>query len=133
MAEKLFQQHEQLGQAFADEFHLKFVPEKPEDIDEWFQFIKKLIFDTSELPYEDVKELFVKMAAFIGEKGCEMCPYQWEFPEDAKTPHIVADHYSYPLIGILDDIVTAWKSKCNDLYWQFVEEIVEPLKRGLVK
>ena len=132
MAEKLFNQHEQLSQAFTDEFHLKSVPEKPEDIDEWFSVIKKMIVDISELPYEEVKELLVKIAAFIGEKACEICPYQWEFSEYFKTPRVIAD-YPYPGFFPLDAVVNLWKNKCDESFWQYVERLVEPLKQGLVK
>lgn len=132
MAEKLFHQHKQLSQAFTDEFHIKPVAEKPEDIDEWFQFIRKLIMDSSELPYEDVKELLVNIAAFIGEKACEICLYEWIFPEQFKTPEIVSNGL-YPSLFPLDAIVKIWKRKCDERFWYFIERLVKPLKQELVK
>jgi len=135
MAEKLFDRHKQLAQAFTDGFHIKSVPEKSADIDDWFQFIRKLIIDSSGLPYEDVKELLVKIAAFIGEKACEICQYEWIFPEDFKTPEIITanSRIPYPSLFPLDAIVKIWKHKCDDRFWYFIEQLVEPLKQGLVK
>jgi hypothetical protein len=52
MAEKLFNQHKQLELDFIEEFDVKAVAETQEEIDEWFQFIKELIANTLEIPYE---------------------------------------------------------------------------------
>lgn len=81
MAEKLFNDHKQLADAFAEEFQINKVPVQPEDIDEWFDCIKKMLMDSADLPYEEVKELLVKISSFIGEKVCEMCSYEWFFPD----------------------------------------------------
>lgn len=66
MAEKLFDEHKRLADAFAEEYHIKTIPEQPEDIDEWLGTIKKTLMDSADLPYEEVKELLVKVAAFMG-------------------------------------------------------------------
>ncbi|RKJ44860.1 hypothetical protein D7X98_10655 [bacterium 1XD8-76] len=84
MAEKLFNQHKELRNAFVNEFHINAVYNQPKEIDESFQPIKKLMMDTVELSYENVQELLVKIAAFIGEISCEMCSYEWKFPEHFK-------------------------------------------------
>lgn len=132
MAEQLFDQHGQLAQAFTEEFHRKAVPEKPEEIDEWFVFIKKLLMDSLELPYEEVKGLLTKIAAFIGEKACEICPYQWVFQEHLDTPQILAG-YPYPGLFPLDAVVMIWKYQCDGLHWQFLERIAETMKKELEK
>lgn len=130
MAEKLFDQHKDLKYAFIDEFHIKEMPEKPEEIEEWFQLIKKLLIDTAELPYEDVKELLMKIAAFIGEKFCEMCSYEWMFPKHFKTPEIVGE---YACFLPLDIIIDMWKNKCDSCSWERLEEYIGILKQHLVK
>lgn len=52
---------------------MKAVAQCEEDIDEWYHLIKGMIADIAGQPYEDVKEMLLKMAAFIGERACELC------------------------------------------------------------
>lgn len=130
MAEKLFYQHKQLGQDFIEEFHLKVMAETSEEIDEWFRFIKELIANVEDMPYEEVKELLTKIAAFIGEKLCDICLYKWAFPEHLKTPEIIAD-YPYPCFWPLDTVINIWKWKCNACSWKKIEEQIKVLKQGI--
>jgi hypothetical protein len=132
MAEKLFNQHKQLELDFIEEFDVKAVAETQEEIDEWFQLIKELIANAVEIPYEEVKELLTKIAAFIGEKLCDIHSYKWEFPEYFKTPEIIAD-YPYPCFFPLDTVVNIWKCKCNDCSWKKMEEQIKVLKQGIEK
>lgn len=78
MEEKLAQEFDQLDREFIDEYHLKSTPEQAEDIDEWFRLIKQLIADNAERPYDEVKDLLVKIAAFIGKRDCELLKKHWE-------------------------------------------------------
>ncbi len=128
MAEKLFNQHKELRNAFVNEFHINAVYNQPKEIDESFQPIKKLMMDTVELSYENVQELLVKIAAFIGEISCEMCSYEWKFPEHFKAPEIVGD---YPCFWPLDVVINIWKNKCEDQSWKLLEEHIEVLKHSL--
>ena len=118
MSEKLFNNPKQLSQDFIEEYQIKAEPERLEEIDEWFYTIKKLMIDSAELPYEEVKELLTKIAAFIGEKSCEICSYKWLFPEHFKTPEIIGDPYN---LVPLKAVVNAWKNKCDGLDWKFIE------------
>lgn len=66
MEEKLAEQYKEQYKAFVEEYHIKTVPEKEEDIDEWYRIICKVIMESSESPYDEVKEILVKIAAFLG-------------------------------------------------------------------
>lgn len=84
MAEKLFDEHKQLADAFAEEYHIKTIPEQPEDIDEWLGTIKKTLMDSADLPYEEVKELLVKVAAFMGKNHVKCVHTNGCFPPTLK-------------------------------------------------
>ena len=130
MSEKLFTNPKQLAQDFIEEYQIKAEPERLEEIDEWFYTIKKLMIDSAELPYEEVKELLMKIAAFIGEKSCEICSYKWLFPEHFKTPEIIGNPYN---LVPLEVVVNAWKNKCEGLDWKFIERQWKILKKGLAE
>lgn len=132
MAEKLFDEHKQLADAFAEEYHIKTIPEQPEDIDEWLGTIKKTLMDSADLPYEEVKELLVKVAAFMGEKPCEMCSYEWLFPAHFEEPEVVGK-YPFPKFMPLNIVVNAWKYKCNAQSWKLMEIYGEIIKQGMTK
>lgn len=130
MAEKLFNEHKQLADAFLEEFSFKTVPGQPEDIDEWFDRIKKMLMDSADLPYDEVKELLVKIAAFIGEKACEMCSCEWLFPAHFMTPEIIGPGRAFLL---LDVVVDGWKSKCDEDTLYRLERIAGTFKQGMAK
>ena len=128
----MFDEHRQLADVFAEEYHIKTIPERSEDIDEWLGTIKKMLVDSADLPYEEVKELLVKVAAFMGEKPCEMCSYKWLFLVHSKAPK-VAGKYPFPQFMPLNIVVNAWKYKCNAQSWKLMEIYGEVLKQGMTK
>ena len=130
MADKLFNEHKQLADMFVEEVHIKPTPEQPEDIDEWLGSIKKILMDSADLPYEEVKQLLVKTAAFLGEKACEICSYEWWFPAHFKTPSIVGNIGN---LALLDTVVNIWKNKCDAQSWKLIEIYAELLKQGMVE
>ena len=86
MADELYSNHKERARLFAEKYHLSTVPQSEADIDKWIETIRQVIMDTEDQPYEDVKDLLVEIAAFIGERACEMLEQEWEFPEYMKTP-----------------------------------------------
>lgn len=131
MAEKLYNHHKELFESFINEFHIKANPKQEEDIDEWYQIVKKLIMDSAGQPYEDVKELLVSIAAFIGESACELCSKEWIFPEHFKVP-AVCGGYSCSNISPLDVVVDLWKYKCSEEKCFWIDSIIiNELKQGL--
>lgn len=132
MAEKLYNEHKHLADAFVEEYQIKIIPGQLSDIDEWFNRIKIILVKSTDSPYEDVKELLVKIAAFIGEKACEINSYKWLFPSHFKAPEIVGSD-PYPNLMPLNLVVNAWKNKCNDQSWKFIDGCRDILKRGITQ
>lgn len=132
MAEKLFEEHKQLADAFEEEYFVKTIVERPEDIDKWLDRIKEMLMDSVDLSYEEVKELLVKIAAFMGEKLCEMCSYEWLFPAHLEAPEVVGK-YPSPKFMPLNIVVDTWRYKCNDQCWKLIVMYGEVLKKGMVK
>lgn len=87
MALKLFESHKELDERFIREHNMNPVPHSTSDIEEWFRTLKQMIISASEKPFEEVKELFVEMAAFIGERNCELLEEEWAYEEEQKTPY----------------------------------------------
>lgn len=130
MAEKLFNEHKQLADTFAEEYHIKINPEQLGDIDEWFGKIKEVLMKSIASSYEDVKELLIKIAAFIGEKACEINAYKWLFPSHFKAPEIVGSD-PFPNYMPLNIVVNGWKNKCDAQSWKVLEEFCNMLKQGM--
>lgn len=86
MAHKLYESHRKLDDRFLSKYKMVSNPQKLSDIEEWFQKLKQLIMLSTEKPYEDVKELFIEMAAFIGERNCELLGEKWFFEEEMQAP-----------------------------------------------
>lgn len=131
MADKLYHHHKELFWSFINEHSIKAKPEQEADIDEWYRFVKKLIMDSAEQPYEEVKELIVGIAAFIGESACELCSAEWIFPEHFKVPTVCGGELSSN-ISPLDAVLDLWKYKCDEEQCIWVHRIIIPeLKQGL--
>lgn len=131
MADKLFAQHKELDRQFVEEYHLKTVPETDEDIDEWYEKIREIIMNASNHSYEEVKELLIRISAFIGERACELLSEKWIFNEDMKEPVAYNENYSNPTIKPLTKIVRGWKYNCQGESWEIINYDREKLKKGL--
>lgn len=132
MAEKLSQRYEQLDQEFIEEYHMKRVPERVEDIDEWFRLIKQLIQDNAERPYEEVKEMIIKIAAFIGERDCELNQKKWDkqgkLPFVSPVSPLVLHYIAYSPLSVVVDL---WKSRYEDpdMIQEYIKEIIDDMKK----
>ena len=93
MATELFEDHRELDERFTRKYGMNPVPQSASDIEGWFRKLKQMIMEAAERPYEEVKELFVEMAAFIGERNCEILGAKWFFEEEFKTPRTQGDNY----------------------------------------
>lgn len=113
-----------------EEFHIKVIPETIQDIDEWERLIKQLITDSLKFPYEEVKGLLTKIAAFIGERACEVCSSEWFDSDTAKTPWVSG---YYVTVAPLDMLVYTWKERKCGKTWERLEMILNEFKKGLLK
>lgn len=131
MADKLYHHHEELFWSFIQEHSIKAKPEHEADIDAWYQLIKRLIMDSAGQPYENVKELIVSVAAFIGESTCELCLAEWIFPEYSKVPVVCGGELPFK-ISPLDAVLDLWKYKCDEEQCMWVYRMIMPeLKKRL--
>lgn len=134
MAEKLSQRCEQLDREFIEEYHVKRVPERVEDVDEWFRLIKQLIQDNAERPYEEVKEMLIKIAAFIGERDCELNQKKWD--KQGKLPFVSPVSplsLNYAAYSPLSLAVSLWESRYEDpdMTKEYINEIINDMKQSL--
>ena len=86
VANVLMENHAELDRRFLEKYKFNTVAHSMEDIEDWFQKLKEMIISVSEKPYEEVEELLLEMAAFIGERHCELIGAKWFFKEYMYTP-----------------------------------------------
>lgn len=114
MADRLYENHRELDERFISKYKMNPVPYSLSDIEEWFQTLKRIIISVSEKPYEEVKELLVEMAAFIGERNCELLGEKWFFEEELKTPNTQGEHYQGFCFLPLHDVVIYYRDYKED-------------------
>lgn len=127
MADKLYKSHRELDDSFLSKYKIASGPQNLSDIEEWFQKLKQLIILAADKPYEDVKELFVEMAAFIGERNCELLGAEWFFEEEMQTPFTQGENHQGMCFFPLNEVVgyyREYKRNKKDLLW-FENEITE--------
>lgn len=127
MAEDLYFKYQELDRSFVKKYQIDPVPKSEEDIDRWFQVIRRLLIETAEYPYEDVKELLLEIAAFIGERTCELLSQKWVLYH---LPFIMGGCYG--AFSPLGQVVGIWKSKCEE-NWDVMEDNMKDLKRGFLQ
>ena len=137
MQEKLAQHLDQLDQEFINEYHIKTVPEQIEDIDEWIRLIKQLIADNAERPYEEVKELLIKIAAFIAKRDCELLKKHCKVTEQGilvviSGPILINNmRYTYQPLQLA---VFMWRLRYEDpdMTQNFISTIINDMKQALL-
>ena len=124
MAEELFKNHAELDRQFLKKYEFKTVAYNMADIEEWFSKLKEMIISVSEKPYEEAKELLLEMAAFIGERHCELVGAKWFFEEKLKTPY--TEYSGGRGFPALRDVVGCYRSckKGEDVSRWFGHEIL---------
>ena len=129
MEEELCQNHKELDRQFMEEFHMKAVPEQMGDIENWRETIVNILRQSSSKSYEEVKELLIRMAAFIGERSCELCSLEW-----MENIHSVGGRYPYPPIPLLGIVVDLWKSGCTEQKMYIFDIIcIDSWKKGFLE
>lgn len=126
MAEELFENHAELDRRFLEKYGFDTVAHGMADIEEWFSKLKEMIIAASEKPYEEVKELLLEMAAFIGERHCELIGAKWFFEEYMHTPFTQKENHRGRIFLGLEDVVRCYeacKKKKEDVDW-FMDELL---------
>lgn len=127
MANKLYKSHKELDDRFLSKHKIVSDPQTLSDIETWFQKLKQLIIFATEKPYEDVKELFIEMAAFIGERNCELLGAKWFFEEEMQTPFTQRENNQGMCFFPLNEVVGYYREynrNKKNLSW-FENEITE--------
>lgn len=137
MQEKLAQHLDQLDQEFINEYHIKTVPEQIEDIDEWIRLIKQLIADNAERPYEEVKDLLIKIAAFIAKRDCELLQKHCKVTEQGILVVIsgpILINYMDYTYQPLQLAVFMWRLRYEDpdMTQNFISTIINDMKQALL-
>lgn len=132
MAEELYDSHKELDEHFLKKYNFIVPPQDFSDIEAWFQKLKEMIIAASDKPYEEVKELFLEMAAFIGERHCELLGAKWFYEEEYKTPYTQSEDNGgrgLPTLRYVVEYYRDCKKKEKINHW-FMNEILE-FKEGL--
>ncbi len=132
MAETLYNEHKKLDQIFVDKYQVNINPKSEGDIEEWYQLIKEIIIKSTEESYEEAKELLLQIAAFIGERACELCEKKWILPAHIKNPAVVGG-FPYSKFSPLALVVEAWKYKCDEKCYVQLVKIFELMKKDFTK
>ncbi len=131
MEEKLYMQYKELDALFIEEYHIKMIPEKEEDIDEWYRIIRKIIMEYAEYPYEEVKEILIKIAAFHGERLCELLEAEWKSSSDKKIPIIFMHQPCPAAFSPLGKVLGLWKYKCDKEHWSLIDYDIRAMKEAV--
>ncbi len=126
MADELFENHAELDRQFLEKYKFNTVAHSMADIEDWFQKLKELIISVSEKPYEEVKELLLEMAAFIGERHCELIGAKWFFEEYMHTPFTQKENHRGRLFLGLEDVIRCYESckKKEEVSDCFMDELL---------
>lgn len=131
MAAQLYMQHKELDKSFIEEYHIKAIPEKDNDVDEWYKLIYKIIMESVECSYEEVKEQLIKISAFMGERSCELLSGEWDFPAHFKEPSVYSTYPIPQCFRPLSFVVMLWKYRCDKEHWSLVNYDIEAFKKAI--
>ncbi|MEY8522207.1 hypothetical protein AALA90_04195 [Lachnospiraceae bacterium 38-10] len=126
MANELMENHAELDRRFLEKYKFNTVAHDMADIEDWFQKLKEMIISVSEKPYEEVKELLLEMAAFIGERHCELIGVKWFFEEYMHTPFTQKENHRGRLFWGLEDVVRCYElcKKKEEVSDCFMDELL---------
>ena len=126
MANELMENHAELDRQFLEKYKFNTIAHSMEDVEDWFQKLKEMIISVSGKPYEEIKELLLEMAAFIGERHCELLGAKWFFQENLKTPYTQKANHRGRGFPVLRDVVGCYKAckKKEDISHWFGHEIL---------
>ena len=113
MADKLIKFYKALGEKFISDNKLSVIECSKEDMSDWFEIIEKKIIDTKAEPYENVQEMLVEIAAFIGEQLRKVVGGEWKQSRIEPRQVLIGGMNSYMMrvCGVLINVVEAWKNQ----------------------
>ena len=139
MADELYKNHRELDERFISKYKVNPVPQSLSDVEEWFRKLGQMIIAATEKPYEEVKELLVEMAAFIGERNCEILGEKWFFEEELKTPRTQGENHQGFCFLPLREVVIHYRDYKEDKktartelwFWNEIDELKKAFQKSL--
>lgn len=138
MADELYKNHRELDERFIRKYKMNPVPQSLSDIEEWFRQLGQMIIAATEKPYEEVKELLVEVAAFIGERNCEILGEKWFFEEELKTPYTQGENHQGFCFLPLREVVIHYRDYKEDKktartelwFWNEIDELKKAFQKN---
>ncbi len=125
MGKQLYEQYTELEQVFVEKYGMNRILRTEEDVEECFERIREILLNTTEQPYEEVKELILMVSAYISERLCELPDVNWKYDEETQCFLISSRYFVTPIIAI---IVRMWKNKCDNTHWREMDFEKKALK-----
>lgn len=126
MEKRLYDEHTRLEKTFLEKYHLKAILKTEQDIDEMFKNIDKIISDSCDKPYEEVKELLMMIAAYYGQRICDLTGAEWEYRGPAGVTKVCT---KFAYIPVLPGFVNVWRDKCSEASWKHFDYDKDMLKQ----
>ncbi len=125
MGKQLYEEYKELEKAFVEKYEMSRILRIEEDVEECFDRIREILINTTEQPYEEVKELILMVSAYISARLCELPDVNWRYDEETQYFLISSKYFVVPIIAV---IVRMWKNKCDNTYWRQMD-----LQKNLLK
>jgi len=118
MATKLLSFRNDLNEHFIKNNKLNTDEVSKENVCKWFEVIKQKFIDTKDEPYENVKDMLIEIAAFLGEQLRKEMGGEWgcygQYITDASVLELKAYNYScYPALTMT---IKMWKEQNLNLF-----------------
>lgn len=115
MAERLYNNNQSLSEKFIHENLINIKNISLSEIRKWFKLIENLIDEKHGEKYENVQELLIEIAAFLGNEIIKYASGKWVHPENSRAIYISnLECYILDGILILDYVIDMWKE--NSIY-----------------
>ncbi len=111
MASILYKEHSSLHEIFVKKYLNSRNEMNLKEIECWFDTIVKLLQETKNKKYEEVKPMLLEIAAFLGDEMLENAGGIWEHTEGTRVTYISGlNCYIWRNIQILNLVVEMWKA-----------------------
>jgi len=127
MAKKLLSSHTGLSKHFIKNNKLNIDEVSKGNVCKWFEVIEQKFKDTKDEPYENVKDMLVEVAAFLGEQLRKEMRGEWkQWKENMRNVSVIKMngyiHRSYP---ILSEVVEMWNEQDFNYYKEYYLMILD--------
>ena len=128
MGTKLFSSHQALSERFIKEYDINVNGDIKDNASTWLTFVEEKIIETKHLPYEDVQDMLVEMAAFLGEQLIKEIGGTWTVGRDPRHVYVKGIKTQHPYTmaySALALIVKSWEKQNGKFFKSGYLSIVE--------